>query len=143
MSTITIVFDNELKIKVLKSNEKANYSLTLFYGTSSENPEISLDSYVNDLKEKGVRVFDICDLEGYMNCRLGHNDYIRIKSEYSSSIYDEQSALLASKVLLCADNVVATIHAVTAQDALKRLLSLLPDEFDKSVKDYKDTLQNL
>lgn len=124
MSKVILVLGNDNKLKILEKTDEANCSLTLFYGVSSENPEFALDSYINELKGKGLKVYDISDARGYMDCRLSPDNYVRIKSDYSSSVYNEESAQLAYNILLCSDNVVATIHAVSPQDALKRFLMM-------------------
>ncbi|MEH4714411.1 hypothetical protein PO360_21800 [Enterobacter ludwigii] len=125
MSMLHLKLDTKNNLQPLNSHGINSHTLSLFYGTSTNDPEALLDCYVNKIKDGGARVYDINDMHDYAKCFVRPGDYLRIRSDCSSSIHDESSAHIAASILLCGDNVLASIHALNSEQAFKRFKTLM------------------
>lgn len=139
MSKLHLILDTKNNLQQLDSPDKESHTLCLFYGTSTNDPEALLDCYVNKIKDCGARVYDIYDMHDYAKCSVRTGDYLRIRSDFSSSIHNESQAHTAASILLCGDNVLASIHALNSEQAFKRFKTLMELGFALNAEAQKES----
>jgi hypothetical protein len=126
MKHVFLTLNKDNFVKIPDQKKHSENVLVLFYGTSSDCIDECADTYSQEITLQNKRVFPINTTQDYMKLmHLTLNDYLIMKSLYSSSIQTSENASFALQVLRCGDNLIASIHAQHEEGAIKHINQLV------------------